>query len=335
MEYRQLGKSDVRVSVVTFGAWAIGGAMWGGADENDAIAAIQASIEAGVTSIDTAPVYGFGKSEELVAKAVAGKRDKVQLLTKFGLRWDEIAEGEPFFDLREKGKTYKIYRNSRKHKIIQECEDSLRRLNTDRIDLYQCHWRDHTTAIEETAEALAQLIKEGKIRAAGVSNFTPEEIAEAEKIVPIASNQPPYSMLQRDIEKKMVPFCIENKVGLIVYSPMERGLLTGKFSPDHRFAADDHRAQYPMFFPENIKLVNEFLGRLRPIAEKHKATIGQLVINWTLRQQGITAALVGARNSEQALENAHAVSFHLSDDELASINRELQQLKLVEPLKAK
>ncbi|HEY9760330.1 MAG TPA: aldo/keto reductase [Oculatellaceae cyanobacterium] len=326
MEMRQLGKSKVKGSVITFGAWAIGGAMWGGTVEKDSIEAIQASLEHGVTSIDTAPIYGFGKSEELVAKAIAGKRDKVQLFTKFGLRWDEKV-GEYFFDLKEEGKTYNIYRNARKKSIIAECEDSLKRLKTDHIDLYQCHWRDNTTELEETMEALDQLLKEGKILAAGVSNFTAQEIETSNKLVPIASNQPPYSMVLRDIEKDVLPFCRENNIGTIVYSPLQRGLLTGKFKPDHKFPEGDHRGNERHFTPEFIRRVNEFLEHLKPIAEKYNATLGQLVINWTIQQPGITLALVGARNASQAVENAKAGELNVAKEDIAKIDSLLEQLQ--------
>jgi aryl-alcohol dehydrogenase-like predicted oxidoreductase len=315
MQFKQLGKSDVKASVITFGAWAIGGTMWGGADEKDAIEAIQASIDAGVTSIDTAPIYGFGKSEELVAKAISNKRDKVQLLTKFGLRWD-TTEGEHFFDLTEEGKTTPIYRNAKKQSIIQECEDSLRRLKTDHIDLYQCHWRDHTTQIDETMEALQQLLKEGKILAAGVSNFTAEEIKLANRVVPLASNQPPYSMVQRDIEEDILPFCRDNNISTIVYSPLQRGLLTGKFKPDHKFAEGDHRAKQPHFQPSFIKRVNEFLDQLKPIAKSYDTTLGNLVLSWTLNQPGITVALVGARDAKQASENVKAADVKISKSDI-------------------
>jgi aryl-alcohol dehydrogenase-like predicted oxidoreductase len=326
VEYRQLGKSEVRASAITLGAWAIGGSMWGGCDEKDAIEAINTSIELGVTSIDTAPGYGFGKSEELIAKAIAGRRDKVQLFTKFGLRWDST-EGEHFFDLPDGGKVYKIYRNARKKSVIAECENSLKRLRTDHIDLYQCHWPDHTTPIEETMEALAQLLKEGKILAAGVSNFSVKEIERANKILPIASNQPPYSMVLRDIEKDVLPYCREHNIGIIVYSPLQRGLLTGKFKPDHKFAADDHRASQPHFQPEYIRRVNSFLDQLKPIATKYGANLGQLVLNWTIQQPGITAALVGARNAAQAKENARAAQLDVSKEDIAAINGLLANLE--------
>lgn len=325
MEYRQLGSSDIKASVITYGAWAIGGLFWGGSDEKLAIESIHASIDSGVTSIDTAPMYGYGKSEELLAKAVSGKRDKVQIFTKFGLVWDS-KEGEYFFDMTDSGKTEHIYRNAHKKSIINECEKSLKRLKTDYIDLYQCHWRDHTAPIEETMEALQQLIKEGKIRAAGVSNFTAEEIKEANSYVPIASNQPPYSMVLRDIEKDVLPYCRDNNVGIIVYSPLQRGLLTGKFKPDHKFAPGDHRADQPHFKPEFIKKTNVFLDELKPLALKYDTTVGNIVLNWTIHQPGITCALVGARDAAQAVENAKAASFKLEAADLELINGKLKQL---------
>ena len=340
MEYRQLGVSSVKASVITYGAWAIGGTMWGGSDEKEAIEAIHASIDAGVTSIDTAPIYGYGKSEELVAKATAGKRDQVQIFTKFGLVWDsrdsrdsrDSKEGEHFFDLTENGKTENIYRNAHKKSIIAECERSLKRLNTDHIDLYQCHWRDHTSSLEETMDAMQQLLKEGKILAAGVSNFTADEIKEANSFVPIASNQPPYSMVLRDIEKDVLPFCRENNIGTIVYSPLQRGLLTGKFKPDHKFAPGDHRASQPQFQPEFIKKTNSFLEELKPIAAKHQTTVGNVVLNWTIHQPGVTVALVGARDAAQAVENAKAASFKLDSTDLETINRSLKKLNESEVL---
>jgi len=331
MEYRQIGKSNVKASAITFGAWAIGGAMWGGTDEKKSIEAIHAAVDAGITSIDTAPGYGFGKSEELIAKAIAGKRDKVQLFTKFGLRWDST-EGERFFDLHDAGKVYTIYRNAKKKSVITECENSLRRLKTDYIDLYQCHWRDNTTPLEETMSALQQLLKEGKILAAGVSNFSVPEIEECNKIISIASDQPPYSMVIRDIEKDVLPYCREHNIGIIVYSPLQRGLLSGKFKPDHKFAPDDHRANLPEFQPDYIRRVNAFLEKLRPIATKYNATLGQLVLNWTIQQSGVTVALVGARDAKQAQENAHAANLKVSKEDITQINQLLHSL---EPAKAK
>lgn len=328
MQHRKLGASDISASVITYGAWAIGGTMWGGTDEKASIESIQASIDAGVTTIDTAPIYGYGYSEELVAKAIKDRRDQVQILTKFGLRWDST-DGEHFFDLDEKGKTINIYKNARKQSVIKECDESLRRLKTDYIDLYQCHWRDTTTPLEETMEACAQLLKEGKVRAIGVSNFTSADIEKCNSIVPIASNQPPYSMVLRDIEKDVLPYCRDHDIATVVYSPLQRGLLTGKFKPDHKFAPGDHRASTPQFQPAFIERVNKFLEELKPLAERHNTTLGNIVLNWTIQQPGITVALVGARDAAQAIENAKAADVRLSKDEIATINKLLQQLEKV------
>lgn len=334
MEFRKLGNSDLDVSAIIFGAWAIGGWMWGGAEEGDAIQAIHASIDGGATSIDTAPVYGYGRSEEIVAKAIKGRRDKVQLLTKYGLRWDS-KEGEHFFDWSDESGEMNIYRNARKKSVILECENSLKRLQTDYIDLFQCHWRDPSTPVEETMEAVAQLLKEGKIRAAGVSNYTPADMEAARKVCPIASDQPPYSMVVRDIEHDVVPFCLTNNIGLIVYSPLQRGLLTGKFKPDVQFKEGDHRANQKHFQPENIKRVNAFLEKIKPIADAHSATLGQLVIAWTIAQPGITSAIVGARDAHQCKENLKASDIKLTSKDLAEIAEHLKSLELVEAVAAK
>jgi aryl-alcohol dehydrogenase-like predicted oxidoreductase len=226
MQYRPLGNSSLKVSALTLGTWAMGGFMWGGSDETEAIAAIQKAIDLGATSIDTAPIYGLGGSEEIVGKAIAGHRDKVQLLTKFGLCWDK-AEGAFHFEMRApNGEMVKVYRNARKARIIAECEASLKRLGTDYIDLYQQHWPDPETPLEESWEAIAQLLRAGKIRAAGVSKFSIEQIEQAGRIVPLASVQPPYSMVNRGIEKDLLPYCREHGLGVLVYSPLQRGLLT-------------------------------------------------------------------------------------------------------------
>ena len=328
MEYRQLGKSELKVSAGALGTWAIGGWMWGGTDDEAAVAAIRSAIDAGMTSIDTAPVYGFGHSEEVVGQAVKGKRDKVLLLTKYCLVWDK-EEGEFFFECKDdRGLARRVYRLARKDSVINECEQSLRRLGTDCIDLYQCHWRDPTTPVEETMEAMDRLLKAGKIRAAGVSNFTAEEIEACFSVFPLASDQPPYSMVKRDIEKDVLPWCREHKVGILAYSPLQLGLLTGKLTMDREFPADDQRSGSPYFRPGNRRKVIEFAEQLRPIASAHGATVAQLVINWTIRQPGITAALVGARNPRQAAENAAAADLQFGGEEIQQIEELLAGLKL-------
>lgn len=327
MEYRQLGKSDIKVSVICFGAWAAGGWMWGGTDQNEAVRAIERSIDLGVTSIDTAPVYGFGLSEEIVAQAVSGKRDKVQILTKYGLRWD-TTRGLFYFDSQDaKGNFVKINKYSGKQGIVEECEKSLKRLKTDYIDLYQIHWPDPTTPIEETMEAVATLLKDGKIRAAGVCNYSVEQLKTAQKVIPQASNQVAYSMVNRGIENDLVPYCLENNVGILAYSPLQRGLLTGKITDNYQFASGDHRPSTAFFKSENRNRTNNFLQKIKPLADEKGATLSQLVINWTIRMPGITAALVGARNPTQAEENAKIIN--LSEEEMNTITHYLRELELV------
>lgn len=331
MEYRKLGDTDLLVSAITFGAWAAGGWMWGGNDDKEAIEAMKAAYDAGITSIDTAPIYGQGKSEELVGKAIKGiPRDKVQILTKFGMRWD-LAKGTFGFKSKDNsGKDIDIYKYAGKESIIKECEDSLRLLSTDYIDLYQIHWPDETTPIAETMEALLRLQEQGKIRAAGVSNYNVAQMQEAERTIKLASNQVPFSMVNRKIEADVVPYCIENNKSILAYSPMERGLLTGKMKPGQQFGEGDHRAGVKFFKEENIKRTNEFLSKIQPLADEKNATLGQLVIRWTIERPGITVALVGARNAQQATQNAKAIEVKLSADEIAFINGELEKLEIVE-----
>jgi aryl-alcohol dehydrogenase-like predicted oxidoreductase len=329
METRKLGRSDVKATVITFGAWAIGGWMWGGADRKEAVEAIRASLDHGVTSIDTAPAYGQGLSEEICGEAIRGTdRTKIQLLTKYGLSWD-TSKGEFFFRSRDsKGKELLIHKLASKESIMKECENSLKRMGTDYIDLYQIHWPDSTTPVSETMEAMQKLIKQGKIKAAGVCNYSTELMKEAEKTIPLASNQVPYSMVNRDIEKEVVPYARKSDMAIIAYSPLQRGLLTGKIRPGHRFNEGDTREGNMYFSDENISKVNAFLNKLQPLAKEKKATIGQLVIRWTLEQPGITIALVGARNAAQAVENAKAGDIQISSEELAFISGELSNLKL-------
>jgi aryl-alcohol dehydrogenase-like predicted oxidoreductase len=331
MEYRQLGESGLSASVITFGAWAIGGWMWGGAERKDAVEAIRASYDQGVTSIDTAPIYGQGLSEEIVGEALEGiSRDKVQIMTKYGMRWDEKKGEFAFRSQDNEGKPLEIYKYAGKDSIVRECEDSLRRLRTDHIDLYQIHWPDSTTPVEETMEAVGQLLKQGKIRAAGVSNYNVGLMEEAEKALKLASDQVPFSMVNRDIEKDLVPWCIRHKKAILAYSPLQRGLLTGKIRPGHSFGEGDTRAGSKFYKPENVERINSFLDKLRPLAESKSASLAQLVIRWTIERPGITIALVGARDAQQAVQNARAIDVKLSPEEILFINRELDGLKLVD-----
>jgi aryl-alcohol dehydrogenase-like predicted oxidoreductase len=328
MNYRKLGNSDLNLTSIIFGAWAIGGWMWGGADKKEGVKAVEKALDLGITTIDTAAVYGFGQSEELVAQAIKGKRDKVQLLTKFGLRWDNT-EGEFYFHSQDnEGKPLDIYKLASKESIIKECEDSLRRLNTDYIDLYQMHWPNQANPIEESMEALNQLIKQGKIRYAGVSNFSTEQLEEALKTAPVVSNQVPYSMVKRDIEDKLVPYCKENNIGILAYSPMQRGILTGKMKKGYPFNEGDTRPNMPQYQEPNFSRINDFLDKIKPVADKRGITLAQLVLNWTIQQDGITAALAGSRNPEQISDNARAGEFMLDQEELKTIREHLNDLQL-------
>jgi aryl-alcohol dehydrogenase-like predicted oxidoreductase len=338
MQLRQLGLSNVKVSPVIFGAWAIGGWMWGGAEEKESIDAIRASLDHGVNTIDTAAIYGMGHSEEIVAKAVEGRRDKVVIATKCGMRWDSAAGGDegsdPWLQKDNDGKAVVIRKNSRPPSIFHECEQSLRRLRTDYIDLYQIHWPDVSTPVEESMAAMAKLKDQGKIRAIGVSNYDVQWLEKAQtalrrvpgESVPLASDQPPYSIIQRGTEKGVLPWCLEHHVGVIVYSPLERGLLTGKVGADRKFAPGDHRATHKLFTAENRKRALAALEKIKPIADRHQASYAQIIINWTIHVPGITAALVGARNAEQAKHNAKATTFTLSEEERKQIRAAFDEI---------
>jgi len=326
MELRQLGKSDLKVTPVVFGAWAIGGWFWGGTDDAEAVTAIRAAVDAGINTIDTVPMYGFGHSEEIVGKALKGIRDKVIVATKCGLRWNRTDGDFHFVAQDEQNRSHRIYKVLKPDSIIEECELSLKRLNVDVIDLYQCHWPDTTTPIADTMGALMKLKEQGKIRAIGVSNFTPAMMRECLTAAPLASDQPKYSLLAREIEADVLPFCRENGIGVIVYSPLAQGLLTGKVTMDRQFAPGDLRVNTPWFQPQNRQRVLDALGRIRPIADAHRATLGQVAINWVINAPGVTSAIVGARNAAQVRENVHAAEFRLSEEEQSFIRSTFESL---------
>jgi len=325
MEYRKIGNSDLELSAITFGAWAAGGWMWGSTDRNDAIRAIKAGYDLGVTSIDTAPIYGQGESEEIVGEAVKEiSRDKIQLVTKFGMRWD-LEKGKLAMQSKDNdGKNIDIYKYAGKESVIYECEQSLKRLGTDYIDLYQIHWADETTPISETFEAVSRLIEQGKVRYAGVCNYNVEQLKEADQTLEIISNQIPFSMVNRGVEVETIPYCIENNKSILAYSPMERGLLTGKMTSDYKFEEGDHRKGNKFFTPESIQKTNAFLAKIKPLADEKNATLSQLVLRWTIERPGITIALAGARNEKQSVQNAEAINVKLSTEEIQFINNELQ-----------
>lgn len=306
MEYRRLGTSDITVSAVGLGCWPMAGVGWTGIDDVRSLAAIETAIDQGITLIDTAFMYGRnGESERLVGKAVAGKRDSIILATKCGIHW----AGE------------KMVRNSSREQIIQEVEESLRRLNTDYIDLYQVHAHDPDTPVEETAQTLADLKTQGKIRAVGVSNYDVPCMEAFALHAPLHSNQPPYNMIMRDIEEAVVPYCLKNDIGLITYWPLYKGLLTGKYGADHRFPGEDSRATNEHFQGERLKRTLDMLERLRSIADAYGKTITQFVIHWTARRPGVTSVLCGATRPEHAAQNAAAVDNPLSDEDMELVNR--------------
>ena len=327
MEYRTLAHTDLTLSAITFGSWAAGGWMWGKSNRDEAVKAIKAAYDGGVTSIDTAPIYGQGESERIVGEAIRGiPRDQVQILTKFGMRWD-LPQGEFAFKSKDnQDNPIDIYKYAGKESVIKECEDSLRRLGTDYIDLYQIHWPDATTPLSETFEAVERLIEQGKVRYAGVCNYDAALLEDAAKLIDLVSDQIPYSMVNRGMDRDIIPYCIRNEKSVIAYSPLERGLLTGKMQPGYRFAEGDHRKENPFFTDESIKRTNAFLEKLQPLADEKKATLGQLVIRWTIEHPGITVALVGARNPEQAIQNAKAADIILTPEELQFIKHQIDQM---------
>jgi aryl-alcohol dehydrogenase-like predicted oxidoreductase len=309
MNTKQLGKSDLYITPIGFGAWAIGGSGWefgwGEQDDKASIAAIHRALELGVNWIDTAAVYGMGHSEEVVAAALkswSGPRPYV--FTKCGLLWDD--------------KGY-VNRNLKADSIRRECENSLRRLKVDRIDLYQIHWP--TEQLEEGWGEMARLQKEGKVRWIGVSNFDAGQMRRAAKIATITSVQPPYSLVRREIEADVLPYSYLHNIGVIVYSPMQSGLLTGAMTRERiaKLPDSDWRSRDPEFrepkLSKNLKLVD----RLRGIAEKYGRPVGQVAVAWVLRNPVVTAAIVGARSPQQVEQNVGAAELHLTDDDVAEI----------------
>jgi len=312
---RTIGGSGISASAVGLGTWAIGGWMWGGTDERQSIAAIHASIDAGISLIDTAPAYGMGLAETIVGKAIAGRRDKVVLVTKCGLVW-HVNEGAYFFH--QDGKP--VHRYLGAASIRHEVEESLKRLGTDYIDHYVTHWQDATTPIAETVETLVRLKDEGKIRSIGASNVSPEDLVAYIATGALDAIQEEYSMVRRDIETTLLPLCRTSAVSVLSYSSLALGLLSGKVGPERVFAGDDQRKGNPRFSQANREKIARLTRGLEPVAEAHGASIAQVVIAWTIAQPGITFSLCGARDPAQAVENAAAARLRLAENELALIS---------------
>ena len=301
MEKRSLGNSPVQITPIIMGTWQAGKKMWAGIDDNESIEAIRAAVDAGITTIDTAEVYGSGHSEQIVAQAVSDIRDRLEYASK-------------------------VFANHLKYEeVIKACDRSLTNLKTDYLDLYQIHWPsgsfgNEPVPIEETMSALNKLKEDGKIRAIGVSNFNCEQVAEAMKYGRIDSLQPPYSLFWRKIEQDAIPYCIEHNISVLAYSSMAQGLLTGKFSLGHEFEPDDHRSANVLFQGENFQRAQQALEQLKPIAQQHNCSLAQLALAWLIAQpQG--NAIAGARTAQQATDNAKAAEVNLSDEELQSIDR--------------
>ena len=305
MEYRKLG--GLEVSVIGYGAWGIGGApFWNNEGDQKSLESIKSSFDQGINFFDTAPVYGFGHSEKLIGKALKSVRDNVILATKCGLRWDKESLGS-------------LRKDASRKSILEEIDQSLKRLGTDWIDLYQVHWPDAETSQQETMETLLEIQEQGKIRFIGVSNYSAEQIKECLQYAKVVSLQPEFSLLAREIEKETIPLCIENNIGIVAYSPLASGVLTGKYDKDTKFTDWRSKGIIGTFtgdgFVENIKKVDQ----LKAIALEEGKTCGQVAINWVLRQPGLATALVGVKNSEQMGENLKATGWQPSKENCEKI----------------
>jgi aryl-alcohol dehydrogenase-like predicted oxidoreductase len=306
MRKRKLGWTDLELSVIGFGTWASGGSgwkfSWGDQDDKKTIEAIHKAVDIGINWIDTAPVYGLGHAEEVIGRAIKGIRGKLIIATKCGRRW--------------KDNGFTLYGNLKKNEIKKECEASLKRLGVTYVDLYQIHWPQPEPDVEEGWTAISELIKEGKVRYGGVSNFDVSQMKRIMKINKIASLQPPYNFLRREIEKEELPFCKKNNIGVITYSPLEKGLLTGKVTKEwvDKLPEDDHRKRDERFNEPQLSKNIELVNKLKKIADKAGITVPQLAIAWILKRDDVTAVISGARSKEQIMENAKSADVILNDE---------------------
>ena len=310
MERAAIAGTSLEISRVALGTWAIGGWMWGGTDEAESIATIRAAVEHGINLIDTAPAYGFGRSEEIVGKAIGeGQlRSRVLIATKTGLEWSGG----------------RVFRNASRARILQEVEDSLRRLRTDHIDVYQVHWPDPLVRIEETAEAMRTLFEQGKIRAIGVSNFSVGQMERFRRVAPLHVLQPPYNLFERGIEEDLLPYCRKNKIATFGYGALCRGLLSGRMRPDSKFDGDDLRRTDPKFQQPRFAQYLAAVARLDQLAQQRfRKHVIHLAIRWML-DQGITTALWGARHPTQLQPVSEVSGWHLDASAKAEIDRILE-----------
>ncbi|EFH85798.1 aldo/keto reductase [Ktedonobacter racemifer] len=315
MQTRQLGKTGMQITRIGLGTWAIGGGQWefgwGPQDDRESIDTVHRALDLGINWIDTAAVYGLGRSEKIVGQAIKG-RERSYIFTKCSMIWDE---------------NRKISHSLKADSIRREAENSLKRLDIDVIDLYQIHWPDPEPDIEEGWSTLAALKKEGKVRHIGVSNFNIEQMRRAEKIAPVETLQPPYSLIDRAVEKEILPYCQQNNIGVIVYSPMASGLLTGRMTPERiaHLPDDDWRKGNPEYQEPRLSRNLMLAALLADIGKQHNVTAGVIAIAWTLRNPAVTAAIVGARHPSQIEELAPAADFSLSDSEYAQIEKFLAE----------
>lgn len=312
MKKRALGNSGLSVTPIGYGAWGIGGPpFWAEKDESEAIRAIQAAVDAGINIIDTAPVYGFGRSEEIAGKALEGRRDGVVIATKCGLRWKKEALGG-------------IYNDLGPASIWEEVESSLRRLKTDHIDLYQIHWPDPKTPLEQTMVALSLLKAQGKIGHIGVSNFDEAMMAQALEIAPVVSLQPPYNMLQRDIEDKILPLCREKNVGVLAYSPLASGVLSGKYDEKSTFDGWRAKGNMGVFRKDTFGPAMKKVQLLKDFAAGKGVSLAELAIRWVIDQPGVTCALAGMNTAAHVEANIKALNVELGESEHAEIRKTLE-----------
>jgi len=321
MQHRQLGNSEIQASVVAFGAWAIGGWKWGGADAKESISAIHNAIDAGINFIDTAAVYGFGLSEEIVGQAIGTqKRDSLIIATKCGLRWDIET---PTLHAESEGR--RIFRTLDAASITVELEQSLKRLKTDYIDLYQTHWPDPETAPDAVMDALVEHKRAGKIRSIGFCNASTSDLTTAAKTGEFDVDQERYSLLDRERDADNLPICVQSNLSFLAYSPMAQGLLTDKLDPSRVYKEGDLRIGNPRFSKDNISTIASVLEPVKALANDRNVKIEQLILAWTLQQPGVSHVLVGVRSAEQANSNAVAGALVLSADELNIISKAADQ----------
>lgn len=303
---REIADTGIRVTPIAMGCWPITGVTSIDVTEASSLATLEAAADSGLNFFDTAYCYGYdGESERMIARALGHRRDQLVLASKGGIHWEDRVQ----------------HKDARPATLLRQCDESLRRLNTDRIDLYYLHAPDPNTPLAESAGAFRQLLDAGKIRSVGVSNFSRSQLDEFHAVCPIHAYQPHYNMLQREIESSQLPWCVEHGVSVMVYWPLMKGLLAGKLPRDHQFDQKDGRRKYPMFSGDEWRKNQDFLDALRPIALETGRSVAQVVLNWTIQRRGITVALCGAKRPDQIRDNAAAMTWSLTPDQIARIDQ--------------